>query len=111
MARLTIAAQTLTHGLNPTYSSVVGADDAQFSYNAEAFLHIKNTTGSGIVLTIPTNGYTADDLVVPAKTITVPANDEVFTKAFNRDIYRQSDGYVYLNAPSNGLDIAVLIPA
>lgn len=111
MARQTIPAQTLSHGLNPTYSAVLGADDAQFAFDPDAFLHIQNTTGSPIVLTIPTNGQVVDgDLTVPNRTITVPGNGYRFTKPFNKETYKQSDGMVYLNAPSDGLSIAVLKP-
>lgn len=108
MARQSLSIQNLSHGLQPTYSAVLGADDAQFVFDPDAFCHVKNTTGSGIVLTIPTNATVDGDLTVPNRTITVPANGAIFTKPFQKEYYRQSDGYVYLNAPADGLSIAVL---
>jgi hypothetical protein len=109
MARLTLTVQTLTMGLAPTYSAIVAADDAQFAFDPDAFLHIRNTTGGAIVLTIPTNQNVDGDLDVPDRTISIPASPGAkFTKPFAKDTYKQSDNMVYLNAPTDGLEIAVL---
>src|SRR5262245_57167954 len=109
MARATLSVQTLTHGLAPTYTAIVAANDAQFAYDPDAFLHVKNTdTDDPIVLTIPTNQLIDGDLTVPSRTITLPALGAKFTETFPKETYRQSDNMVYLNAPADGLEIAVL---
>jgi len=109
MARLTIAAQTLTQGLSPTYSAIVAADDAQFVFDPDAFLHIRNTTAGTLVLTIPTNQSVDGDLTVPSRTISVAATPGAkFSKKFPKETYRQSDGYVYLNTAADGVEVAVL---
>ncbi len=92
MARATVSAQTLRMGLAPTYTAIVAADDAQFSFDPDAFLHVRNTTGGAIVLTIPTNRNVDGDLDVPDRTISIPANGAKFTRTFEKDTYKQSDG-------------------
>jgi hypothetical protein len=109
MARLTLAAQTITQGFSPVYSAIVAADDAQFVYDPAVFLHIRNTTVGAIVVTIPTNEMIDSDLDVPDRTISVAATPGAkFTKRFDKDIYQQTDGYVYIDVPAVGIEIAVL---
>jgi len=109
MARLTLTTQTITHGLAPTYTAIVAADDAQFLFDPAVFLHVCNTTVGAIVLTIPANQNVDGDLAVPARTISIAATPGAkFTKRFEKDTYVQADGYVYLNSPTDGLEIAVL---
>jgi hypothetical protein len=109
MARLTLTVQTITQGLSPTYTAIVAADDAQFVYDPNAFLHIRNTTVGAIILTLPTNEMIDTDLDVPDRTISIAATPGAkFTKKLDKDIYMQTDGYVYLNSPTDGLEIAVL---
>jgi hypothetical protein len=109
MARATLTVQTITMGLAPTYTAIVAADDAQFAFDPDAFLHVRNTTGGAIVLTIPTNRNIDGDLDVPDRTISIPATPGAkFTRVFDKETYKQSDGNVYLNSPTDGLEIAVL---
>jgi hypothetical protein len=109
MARATLSVQTLTHGIAPTYTAIVAADDAQFVFDPDAFLHIRNTDAEDpLVLTIPTNRNVDGDLDVPDRTISVPADSAKFTRTFEKETYRQTDGMVYLNAPADGFEIAVL---
>ncbi len=53
---------------------------------------MRNTTGGAIVLTIPTNQNIDGDLDVPDRTISIPAAGAKFTRTFEKDTYRQSDG-------------------
>lgn len=109
MARATLSVQILSHGLAPTYTAIVAANDAQFVFDPDAFLHIRNTDGvNPIVLTLPTNRNVDGDLDVPDRTISLPASGAKFTRTFEKETYKQADGMVYLNAPADGLEIAVL---
>src|SRR5262245_2843002 len=109
MARATLSVQTLAHGTAPTYTAIVAANDAQFVYDPDAFLHIRSTDDTNpIVLTIPTNQNIDGDLDVPDRTISIPAEGAKFSRKFEKETYKQSDGMVYLNAPADGLEIAVL---
>lgn len=110
MARQTIVAQSLSHGLLPVESAIIGADDAQFLWEDGVFLLLDNTTVGSLVVTVKTN-QTIDGLTVPDLTITVAAGLTKFTKSFARDTYRQADGYVYINTASDGISAAVLRPA
>ena len=110
MARQTVAAQTLTHGILPTESAILAADDAQFAWREGAFLLLHNTTGGSLVVTIKAN-QTIDGLVVPDLTITIAANVTRYTKSFPKDTFYQADGYVYVNTASDGISMAVLVPA
>lgn len=110
MARLTVAAQTLSHGLLPTESPIIAADDAQFLWEDGLFLLLDNTSGGSLTVTIKAN-QTIDTLVVPDLSIVLAAGVTKFTKSFPRDTYKQSDGYVYVNTASDGVSMAVLRPA
>src|SRR4051812_4781937 len=110
MARQTVAAQTLSHGLVPTAAAILAADDAQFLWSEKDFLLLENTTGGSLVVTIKAN-QTIDTLVVPDLAITIGANAKKTTKSFPHDTYRQTDGYVYVNTASDGISMSVLRPA
>jgi hypothetical protein len=110
MARQTVAAQNLSHGLAPTKSAILAADDAQFLWESTAFLLLENTTGGTLVATIATN-QAIDGLTVPNLTVSIPANSIKYTKSFPRDTYNQADGYVYVNTAADGISMAVLRPA
>ena len=108
MARATLTVQPLTNGLAATYTAIVAADDAQYVFDPAAFLHVRNTTEStSIPLTIKSNETIDGDLVVPDRTITLAGGAEKFTAPLDKT-HKQADGMVYLNSPTDGLEIAVL---
>ena len=109
MARSTATAQSLSHGLAPTFTSIVAADDSQFLWESDVFLILKNTTGGSLVVTVKVD-ETVDGLTVPDMTITVGANSTKYTKSFPKDLFRQADGYVYVNTAADGIDMAVIRP-
>ena len=109
MARLTLTVQTITQGLAPVYTAIVAADDAQFVFDPDAFLHIRNTSVGALVVTLPTNQFVDGDLDVPDRTISIPATPGAkFTKQFARETYRQIDTMVYIDVPATGIEVAVL---
>jgi hypothetical protein len=110
MTRAAIAIQSLSHGLQPEYTTIDDANDAKVLWDASAFAHIVNPTGAPIDLVIRTNVTLDDDLNLPDRTITVPDGESCFTKTFAKTVYRQSDGYVYFDTTDPGLTIAVLKP-
>jgi hypothetical protein len=110
MARLTIAAQTLSHGLNPTFTAIVAADDAQVVWEDGIFFEIQNAAGSSQTVTIKTN-QSVDGLTVPDLTIVIPDGETRHTKSFPKDTYRQADGKIYINTTTNGVSLAAIRPA
>jgi len=108
MTRLSLSTENLSHGLNATHTAIVAADGAQFDYDASVFLHVVNTDDTDpITFTIRTN-FTNDGLALPDRTFSVPALAERFTKFLKRDVYKQSNDKVYIDASADGLEVAVL---
>jgi hypothetical protein len=111
MTRASIAIQTLSHGLEPSYSAIVAANDAKALWDVDAFAHVQNTDDENpITLTIVTNVTLDTDLLLPNRAVVVPAGGAVFLRPFARAVYRQTDGYVYLDVAADGLEIALLKP-
>ncbi|EFC80249.1 hypothetical protein [Parafrankia sp. EUN1f] len=100
MARTDISAGTLTPtGVDPFPSSGDAANGHQFTYSTSRMFCVRNGSGASITVTVRANG-TVDGLTVPDRTVTVAAGASrlIDTRA---SIYRQNDGYVYIDLSSS----------
>lgn len=101
MARTDLAVQKATvAGLNATYTAfATGANNGK-QVNPSSLLHVKNGTAGPATLTVVTPGAPGGNPIAD-KTVTVPATSDRFLD-LSEDVYRQSDGKVYVDS-----DVAV----
>jgi hypothetical protein len=64
-----------TTGILPTYAAAAGGGDAMVA-DSTSFLHIKNGTGSSMVVTLVTPATVDTNLAVTDRAVTVGANSE-----------------------------------
>lgn len=108
MARVLIEPQLVT--VTPaakTFTAIPAGDGASINLGQDAYLGLRNTTGSPIVATMLTV-VTIDGLTLPNKPITIAPNITLYFKGLTLDLYEQADGRMYIDCPSTGLSIAVL---
>jgi len=96
MATLSIQ-QIGRSGLKPSYSGAASGGD-QFAHDADAFLHVKNDSGSSIDVTVASQvsnagqGLTSDDLVV-----SVPNGEERLIGPFSDQAFADSNGHAQIS--------------
>jgi hypothetical protein len=112
------AARTVLNPITATHSGVLLSFTASDQTNGNSFrpdphtaLIVQNTTAGAITLTIHTNAFmdgdTASGLRVPDRVITVPANSVGTAGPFTGSLYRQNDGFVWIDS-SAALNYMVL---
>lgn len=107
MARTTLQPQRPTpSGFTPTYVAVDNANGMQFKNSGRGTLIIK---ASGVItVTIPTPGA-PDGLAIADGTTGALANgNERWIRLENEVLYRQADGYTYLDFSSALATIALI---
>jgi hypothetical protein len=111
MARTALTTQTIAvSGVGPTYAAGDAVNHHQFSNDGNDFLHVKNTGGSPVVVTVKTNGYKCAGITVPDVTVTVPATSgDRMIGPFDPTVFNQSGGVVYADlASATGITLAAL---
>lgn len=111
MARTALSREDVARsGLAATYTSAI-ADGHQFANDGRTFIHVKNTSGGTVDVTVQTPG-TVHGLAVEELVVTVPATTgDVMIGPFPPGVFNQpSDSpYVYVDYEStSGVTIAVL---
>lgn len=97
MARAAMSVQSIVRGgLAASYGSVASADGIEFTNNGKTFLHVKNSSGGSINVTIQTPG-TVDGLAIADRTVAVANGADKFIGPFAQGQYNQSDGVVYVD--------------
>lgn len=108
MARTALTTQQLASGgLAASYVAGDNTNGMQFAYSARKVLHVKNTTGGAIVVTVPVPS-TVDGLAVASRTVSVPATTgERFIGPFPPS-YQQADGNVYVDFAATGTTVTLV---
>ena len=85
-----------SHGLVPTYNAAGGSGDR---VPVGVLLHIVNSSGSSITLTIDAVSLVDTDLATPDRTVTVPTGGQgKFVRLLPASVYQSpSDGLVGLS--------------
>ncbi|MBN9393437.1 MAG: hypothetical protein J0I20_35730 [Chloroflexi bacterium] len=114
MARTARAVQQVTRsGLAATYSAPDASNGETIPNDGKTILHIKNTNGTPLTVTIATPG-TVDGLAVADRTVTVPATTgDRFIGPFPTGTYNQPGNVLNVDYSSaTGATVAALsIPA
>lgn len=93
MARAELALQTTVRGtgLTPSYTAAA-ADGHAFDGSSErVMLHVKNSGGGAVVVTIDCVKAALDGLTIPNLQVTVNAGAEKFIGPFPKSLYVQDD--------------------
>jgi len=105
MARAVLTVQpTVRTGLNPSYTAAAADGHAFDNTTQRVMLHVKNSGGGAVVVTIDCVIATLDGLTIPNLQVTVPAGNERFIGPFPKDLYTQDD-----SAGATGLENAVFV--
>jgi hypothetical protein len=108
MARTNLTPQNAaSSGLAASYAAGDNTNGMQFAYHPRRVLHVKNTTGAPINVTVPIPA-TVDGKAVASQVVAVPAtNGERFIGPFP-SAYQQADGNVYVDFAATGTTVALL---
>ena len=97
-----------SHGIVPTYNATAGGGDR---VPPGSLLHIVNTSGSSVTLTLTATSLSDTDLATPNRTITIPTGGNgKFVRCSPASVYAsQSDGLVGLGwSATTSVSFAVL---
>lgn len=96
MARTAITAQVATPaGLAPAFEPA-NVDGNSFVLRQSRALRVKNGSGASVNVTIPTPG-TVDGLAIADRVVAVAAGADMLIGLGRGDVYRQTDGSVYVD--------------
>jgi hypothetical protein len=91
MARTALSVQTpSTSGLNATYTAATVDGHAFNNEDGNVLLHVKNGGAVSVTVTIDV-AKTVDGLVVPDKTVSIPAGEDRFIGPFTESVYNQNE--------------------
>jgi hypothetical protein len=83
-----------SHGVSPTYNAAASGGDR---VPPGVLIHVKNTSGSAVTLTINAITVQDSDLATPDRTVNIPATTgAVFVRLLPANVYQDSDGLVGL---------------
>lgn len=111
MARTTLSVQDLVPtGLAQSYTAGDAANGMQFNLSGNTFLHVKNTGGGALTLTLVSNGVKVGGVAIPDQTVTVPATTgDRMIGPIDPRVFGQSGGLAYINlSTATGITLAAL---
>jgi hypothetical protein len=106
MPRTVLQSQTPTPGgLNTVYTAVDNTNGMAFRNSGRGTLIVKAT--GALTITIPTPGA-PDGLALADRTIVLATGNERTIRLDNESLYRQADGYTYLDFSAAAGTIALI---
>lgn len=79
-------------GITPAYAAATAGGDKVSLSSATTWLHVKNGSASPVVVTVTTQNNAYKGLVVPDRTVTVPATGEQMVGPLDAQLHSDING-------------------